>query len=195
MKSLPVNLATDPYEHRQWVRRVTLVSGVAVMLITLLHMAWAWNLTDTVPSAEPDRAAMELLRQWNDEVNDLVGAANPEVARRLSIAVGLSNSIIDQRVFPWAALFSILEESTPDDVRLELVQPMTTLSGVRVALTAASASGDSLLAFLSALERRPEFIAVYPGRQLMGIDGDLRLSIEALASGIDDGTDAREPRP
>ena len=195
MKSLPVNLATHPYDHRQWVRRVTLVSGAVVVAITLLHMAWVWSLTDDVGTAEPDRTAIELLRQWDEEVNDLAGAADPQLARRLSIAVGLSNAIIDQRVFPWGRLFTLLEESMPDDVRLELVQPLTTVDGVRVALTAASESGDSLLVFLAALEQRPEFIAVYPGRQLLGLDGDLRLSIEALARVLADAPGNREPQP
>ena len=195
MKSLPANLATHPYEHRQWVRRVTLVSAAVVAVLTLAHLALAFSLRDQPQSNEPDRAAIELLRQWDEEVDDLVGAADPEMARRLSIAVGLSNGIIEQRVFPWGALFTMLEESMPDDVRLELVQPMTTLDGVRVALSAASLSGDSLLAFLAALERRPEFIAVYPGRQFMGLDGELRLSIEALARGVDGNAAVREPRP
>ena len=195
MKSLPVNLATHPYEHRQWVRRVTLVSGAVVVVITLLQIAWVWSLTATVQTAEPDRTGIELLRQWDEEVNDLAGAADPERARRLSIAIGLSNAIIDQRVFPWGRLFTLLEESMPDDVRLELVQPVTTLDGVRVALTAASESGDSLLVFLAALEQRPEFITVYPGRQQLGLDGDLRLSIEALARGAEDAPGNQEPPP
>ena len=195
MKSLPVNLATNPYEHRQWVRRITLTSAAVVAVLTVAHLAWGFSLRDEPQSNEPDRGAIELLRQWDQEVDDLAAAADPEVARRLSIAVGLSNLIIDQRVFPWGTLFTMLEESMPDDVRLELVQPTSTLDGVRVALTAASESGDSLLAFLSALEQRPEFIAVYPGRQLMGIDGELRLSIEALVRGLDGNTAVQEPRP
>ncbi len=51
MKSLPVNLATHPYEHRQWVRRVTLVSGAVVVVITLLQIAWVWSFTATVQTA------------------------------------------------------------------------------------------------------------------------------------------------
>ena len=101
MKSLPANLATHPYEHRQWVRRVTLVSAAVVAVLTLAHLALAFSLRDQPQSNEPDRAAIELLRQWDEEVDDLVGAADPEMARRLSIAVGLSNGIIEQRVFPW----------------------------------------------------------------------------------------------
>ena len=40
-------------------------------------------------------------------------------------------------------LFTILEECLPDEVRLEMIQPVSTVDGVRVSLSAASASGDA----------------------------------------------------
>ncbi|MGD8331973.1 MAG: hypothetical protein PVJ49_21240, partial [Acidobacteriota bacterium] len=60
---------------------------------------------------------------------------------------------------------------------------------------AASASEDSLLAFLGALEQRPELAAVYPGRQMIGVDGDLRLSIEAIARIDTTAANATPERP
>ena len=123
---------------------------------------------------------MTLLREWSGEVATLVSSADPRAARRVAVAVGLANSLIDQRVFPWASLFSMLEESMPDNVRLEVIKPVTMVDGVRVTLAAVSLSGDSLLSFLAALEARTEFIAVYPGRQSVGTDGEIRLTVEAL---------------
>ena len=82
----------------------------------------------------------------------------------------------------------------PDNVRLEVIQPTTTFDGVRLTLTAASRSGDSLLEFLSALEARPEFLAIYPGRRSLGIDGEVRLSMEALVR-IDRGPSAADQAP
>ena len=181
MKRLPANLATQPIEHRQWLRRVTLITAAVALALTLAQGLLAWGLIDEPETISPDAESVTMLRQWTDEVIELVSTADPSAARRVAIAVGLSNAFIDQRVFSWSGLFSILEESLPDDVRLEIIQPVAAVNGVRVTMTAASGSGDSLLAFLAALEQRPEFFAVYPGRQMMGIDGELRLSVEALA--------------
>jgi Tfp pilus assembly protein PilN len=193
MKRLPVNLASNPIEHRQWLRRVKLTAlGIAVVL-SVLHLALAWSLLDASQADAPDIEAMAELRYWSEEVAEMVSTADPRAALRAAVSVGLANALIDQRVFPWAGLFAMLEDSLPDDVRLEIIQPITTIDGVRVTLTAASSSGDSLLEFLGALEARPELRAVYPGRQSLGPDGDLRLWIEALAR---DGSDlARRDRP
>jgi Tfp pilus assembly protein PilN len=190
MKRLPVNLASNPIEHRQWLRRVKLTALGVVGVLSVLHLALAWSLLDAPQADALDIEAMAELRAWSDEVAEMVSTADPRAAQRAAVSVGLANALIEQRVFPWAGLFSLLEESIPDDVRLEIIQPITTIDGVRVTLTAASASDDSLLKFLGALEARPELRAVYPGRQLLGPDGDLRLSIEAFARG---GSDLARP--
>lgn len=182
MKRLPVNLATNPIEHRQWLRRVTLSGLGVVAVISLAHLLLTWTIVDVPDTSVPEAEVIELLRGWSEEVSEMA-AADPRLARNLAISIGLGNALIEQRMFPWASLFTILEESLPDDVRLETIQPVTTLDGVRVTLNAASASGDALLEFLAALEERPEFLAVYPGRQSLGLDGDLHLSIEAYARG------------
>ena len=190
MKRIPVNLATNPIERRQWLQRVTLGTAAAVALLTLAHLALGWILWSAPEAPEPDLSALELIEQWSDEVDELTSASDPDRAYNAAVQTGLSNALIDRRVFSWSALFNALEESMPDDVRLDAVQPVTTLDGVRVSLTAASESGESLLAFLSRLEERPEFLAVYPGRQLLGLDGDLRLTVEALASADSEPVDA-----
>lgn len=201
MKRLPVNLASNPIEHRQWLRRVKLTAIGVAMLLSVLHLALAWSLLDAPEANAPDLEAMVELRYWSDEVAEMVSTADPRAARRAAVSVGLANALIEQRVFPWAGLFAMLEESLPDDVRLEIIQPVTTIDGVRVTLTAASSSGDSLLEFLGALEARPELRAVYPGRQLLGPDGELRLSIDAFAragsdlAGGDPAGRNRRPRP
>jgi len=191
MKRLPVNLASNPIEQRLWLRRVKLATVGIVVVLTALHAALGWTLLDAPETAAPDAEAMAELRYWSSEVIDMVSHADPREARRLAVSVGLANALIEQRAFPWGGLFSMLEETLPDDVRLEIIQPIISLDGVRLTLTAASRSEDSLLAFLGALESRAELLTVYPGRQMLGPDGELRLSIEAMAR-IDRG---EEPRP
>jgi len=180
MRRLPVNLATHPFEERQARRRLTGAVAAAAIAVTLLHGALAWSLREADEDPAPDAEVLAQLREWSDEVSALGDVADTQRARSLAPAVGLANALIDQRVFPWGPFFGLLEESLPDDVRLEIIQPVTTLDGVRVSLTAASDSADSLLALLEALEQRPEFVVVYPGRQVLGFDGALRLSIDAL---------------
>jgi hypothetical protein len=181
MKRIPVNLASNPIEQRRWLRRVKLVAVAATVLVTALHAALAWSLIDAPQAVVPDAEVMRELRSQGNEVLALVPGADPRAAQRIALSVGLANALIDQHAFPWGGLFTMLEETLPDDARLEIIQPITTLDGVRLTLTAASSAEDSLLAFLGALERRPELAAVYPGRQMIGADGELRLSIEAIA--------------
>lgn len=188
MKQIPVNLATNPIEQRQWLRRVKLVTVQAAAVLTVVHLLLAWTVLDQPREIETDQEIIEPLRAWGAEVESTMATADPRGAQRMAVSVGLANALIDQRAFPWGRLFSALERTIPDDVRLEIIQPVATVDGVRVTLTAASDSGESLLAFLSALEGRSEFYAVYPGRQTVGPDGDLRLSVEALAR-----VDPRQP--
>jgi hypothetical protein len=198
MKRVPVNLASNPIEHRLWVRRVKLVAVAAALIVTALHALAVWGLLDTPETAAPDTRALNELRYWGDEVAQIAANADPRAAQRTAVSVGLANALIDQRVFPWSGLFAMLEQTLPEDVRLEIIQPITTIDGVRLTLTAASASEEALLEFLGALEGRPELIAVYPGRQQVGPDGDLRLSVEAIARIPDakqSGGASEEPRP
>ena len=82
MKSLPVNLATNPYEHRQWVRRITLTSAAVVAVLTVAHLAWGLSLRDEPQSDEPDRGAIELLRQWDQEATTPAEVNAPPASRR-----------------------------------------------------------------------------------------------------------------
>ncbi len=181
MKAIPVNLASNPFEHRQWSRRVKRVAVAVAFLLTAVHLLIGWSLLGEPPAVVADRDTIQPLRAWSDEVEATVAAADPRDSRQLAVSAGLANALIEQRAFPWGRMFSALEEVMPDDVRLEIIQPVATVDGVRVTLTAASGSADSLRSFLSALEERAEFRTVYPGRQSVGPDGALRLSIEAVA--------------
>ena len=196
MKRLPVNLATHPIEERRFVQRVQLIAGAAVLVLTLLHGLLAWTLLDEPQAAAPDAEALAELRLQGDEVLAMISDADPRGAQQLAMSVGLANALIAQRTFPWSGLFAVLEETLPDDVRLEIIQPLITLDGVSLTLTAASGSERSLLQFLGALESRSELTAVYPGRQMIGPDGDLRMSIEAIARVAPLPADGNEePRP
>lgn len=195
MKRIPVNLATNPIEHRQWLRRVKLVAIQVAVVLTALHALVAWTLLDQPRVEAPDQEVIEPLRAWGAEVENTMATADPRGARSLAVSVDLANALINQRAFPWGRLFSAVETVIPDDVRLEIIQPVATGDGVRVTLTAASSSGDSLLEFLAELEGRSEFYAVYPGRQTVGPDGDLRLSVEALARIVPRESPIDEQRP
>jgi len=196
MRRIPVNLASNPFEQRQWLRRVKRLTVGIAALLTAIHLLAAWPLLDQPRVASRGDEAIVPMREWSTEVADALTNADPRRAQRVAVSVGMANALIEQRSFPWGDLFSVLEQITPDDVRLEMIQPVNTVDGVRVSLTAASGTGDALLDFLSALEERWEFHSVYPGRRVLGPDGDLRLSVELLARrGPWDETVGEERRP
>ncbi|MFQ5744615.1 MAG: hypothetical protein ACE5HV_13650 [Acidobacteriota bacterium] len=177
---MPVNLASQPIEHQQRLRRMVRIAAMSVAALTLVHAAAVWRLaTAEAGPVVPVSATAELVRGWRDEVGRLAGAAQPRRAREVATAVAKANELIAERTFSWASLFAMLEEALPDQVRLELVQPATTPEGVRINLTAASSSPAALRSFLSALERRQEFEPVWPVRQQMGTDGQFRLTVVA----------------
>ncbi len=62
MKRLPVNLATHPVEQRQWLRKVTLRTAAAEVVLTGAHLSLAGSLDDVPHGTTPNAEAVILLR-------------------------------------------------------------------------------------------------------------------------------------
>lgn len=184
MRRLPVNLATHPVEAVRRARRWMGAAALLLVLLSGLHLLVARQLATALgpPPPDPSREG-EALADWGRELAGLAAAAEPRRAQRVAEAVAAVNELLARRSVPWNELFAVLEATLPGDVRLELVQPLRQPEGVRVSLVAASPSRDALQRFLTELEARAEFEAVYPVRMQEGTDGHHRLTLEARHRG------------
>ena len=183
MRRAPVNLASRPIERVRAARRSVAVAAVAALLLTAGHVVLAWWVSVPAPEAETvvvDAPDTETLLGWEREVDRLAAAADPVRARSVSTAVGIANEIVSWRGLPWGALFSTLEEALPPRARLELVQPASEASGaVRVSLIAVAGERAPLQELLLALESQSSLSEVYPVREEIGLDGLVRMTIQA----------------
>ena len=83
MKRLPVNLASNPIEQRQWLFRVKLTAVAIAAVLTVVHLLIAGSLLDSPATPTSDIEAMASLRYWSDEVAEMVATADPRAARRV----------------------------------------------------------------------------------------------------------------
>jgi hypothetical protein len=70
--------------------------------------------------------------------------------------------LVDRRVFSWSGLFSVLEETMPDGVRLVSVAPKVEKGHVTLRIMAVARTYDEARQFMTALMDRPEFSDVWP---------------------------------
>ncbi|HET9314526.1 MAG TPA: PilN domain-containing protein, partial [Vicinamibacteria bacterium] len=79
--------------------------------------------------------------------------------------------LVDRRLFSWSGLFSVLEDTLPTGVRLELLAPGVQKGKRSLRITAVARTVDDALEFMRALEDRPEFEQVWPNSRGSGEGG------------------------
>src|SRR4029450_12931704 len=70
--------------------------------------------------------------------------------------------LVDRRVFSWSRLFSVLEDTMPDGVRLVSVTPKVEKGQATLQIIAVARTFAEAVAFMDALKARPEFSDVWP---------------------------------
>jgi hypothetical protein len=85
--------------------------------------------------------------------------------------------LVDQRMFSWSQLFSVLEETLPDGVRLEALDPEAEDGRVSLQLEANARTHEEAMLLMSSMEDRPEFAGVQPRSRTTLDDGTIQLSV------------------
>ena len=184
MKSLPLNLASEPVERVRYARRVTGISLAVLAVVSLLHVgAIVWLQRDVADAAaaaaQPAVNEVELML-WQEEVGRLEEVADILRARQAAAAVATGNQLIAWRTIPWTAIFADLEAVLPDRARLESVQPaIDALGNVQVSMLAVARDTGPLQDLLIRLENHPHFARVFPQREEAGTDGLARITLVA----------------
>jgi Tfp pilus assembly protein PilN len=156
----PLNLASHPARNE---RARALAFGVAVALLlglTLEHGLVVSRLASTAATTlDAEVAGLE---------KEIAGLREREIALRgprnepHTVARWvLLKEIVDQRAFSWTGLLARLEATIPPEVRLVGIAPEVKHGQIELNLEAVARSAKDAVAFVKALEDRPEFEDVF----------------------------------
>ena len=159
MKS-PLNLATRPAQNE---RAAALGFGLAAILLLALTVQHGF-----VVSRLASTAATTLDAEVAGLEKEIAGLREREAALRgprndpASLARwSLLKELVDGRTFSWTGLLARLEATLPADVRLVAIAPETKHGRTLLGIDAMARSADRAVAFVKALEDRPEFEDVF----------------------------------
>jgi Tfp pilus assembly protein PilN len=177
---LRTNLSTRPFYNVRAVQAIILALGGIVFLITLFNVIQIISLTASQRTlgAHASESAAEAAR-LRQEAARLRGQINPKELEVVASAAREANAVIDQRVFSWTELFTQLEATLPDDVRVTAVQPRTDGGRFIVQIGVEARQEEDLDAFIEALEKTGTFRDVLPTQQAED-DGLIQAIVEGV---------------
>ncbi|MET0551572.1 MAG: hypothetical protein ABW221_00945 [Vicinamibacteria bacterium] len=171
-----LNLATRPFRNERLPNLLAVVGLVAALAVS------AWHL----------RVARDVLPDRTSTLIQTLGEREAESTRIRAEAAGLRalrpeaasvaewkrvKDLVDQRMFSWSTLFSVLEETLPDGVRLQTLQPEARDGNVSVEMLATARTHEEAMLLMSKMEDRPEFAGVEPQSRTTQDDGTINLVI------------------
>jgi hypothetical protein len=175
------NLATRPFYND---RAVTLaIAGVAA-LVTVLTI---FNATELLSLTERRGAIQDRIERSRNEAARITAeaAALQQGIDRASLAqlagsAREANVLIDERTFSWTALFGLLEQTMPMDVRLVSVSPRVDKGVMKVALDVVAREFADVSSFIDALGATGAFSDVAPTEQQGREDGTYSARIDGV---------------
>jgi Tfp pilus assembly protein PilN len=156
-----LNLASRPFRNERLPTLLVLASLAAVLLITTYHV---FLIRDVMPDrtsaltlklGEMEAESGRLRAEAADSRVD--GPDKATLARWTQL-----KDLVDRRVFSWSGLFSVLEDTVPSGVRLVSLSPAVKKGQVTLRISVLARTFEEALAFMRALEERPEFEEVWP---------------------------------
>jgi Tfp pilus assembly protein PilN len=156
----PLNLATRPARNE---RAAALGFGLAALLLVVLTVQHAFVVSRLASTAattlEAEVASLDkeiaLLREQE------AGLRGPRSDPASLARWSLLKELVDGRAFSWTGLLARLETALPPDVRLVAIAPETKHGHIQLSLDAVARSAEHAVAFVKALEDRPEFEDVF----------------------------------
>jgi hypothetical protein len=179
---LRTNLSTRPFYNVRAVHATLALLALVVLAITLFNVVETLRLSARQSSlgARASQAEAEATR-LRGEAARIRAQIDPKELEVVSTAAREANEIIDQRAFSWTGLFSQLEVTLPEDVRVTAVQPRIENDGSFIVSIAVEARRvEDLDAFIEALEKESTFRKVLPRAERTAEDG----MIEGIVEGI-----------
>jgi Tfp pilus assembly protein PilN len=155
------NLATAPMENRRrFIAGASAAGAIAVIALCALSI----NVFRTWHAARTERQEIAQLESQMSALQgqrrDLENFFNAPQTRKTTDRAAFINTLIDQRSFPWTKIFTELEQTLPEGVRVISISQRMDKGRVEVTLTVGAATDEGKLKFLTALGESPSFSGV-----------------------------------
>lgn len=154
-----LNLASQPYRNE---RTPTLL----VLLMVLLALGLSVEHVLVVRRLLSGRVIGKEMAALENESRSLRAEGERLRAGRLDPGASahwlVLKELVDRKAFSWTGLFSVLEETLPDSVRLLSIAPSVEKGIVSLAIDAVARSKEDGLDTIRVLEEREEFYDVIP---------------------------------
>ena len=179
---LRTNLSTRPFYNIRAVQVTLGALALIVALMTLVNLVQLVRLTTSERAlgarAQQAEAQAQSLREEARRIRSQIDAKE---LNEVAAAAQEANDIIDLRTFSWSALFSQLEMTLPENVRLTSFQPQEDRAGrLVVNLRVQARRVQDLESFIDALEKTGRFHEVLAAEEQTDPDG----LINALVEGV-----------
>jgi Tfp pilus assembly protein PilN len=179
---LRTNLSTRPFYN---IRAVHMVLGALALLVAVMTLI---NLVQLVSLTRSERTLGARAQQAEEQANKLREDArrirSQIDAKELSQVAGAAqeaNAIIDLRTFSWSKLFSEIETTLPENVRLTNFQPEEDREGrFIVNLRVQARRVQDLESFIDALEKTGKFHEVLAAEEQTNQEGLINSLVKAV---------------
>jgi hypothetical protein len=176
---LRTNLSTRPFYNVRAVQVLIGVMAVLVLALTLFNVTKLIQLTSRQQTlgARASQAEADALR-LRTEAARIRTQINQKELETVAAAAREANGIIDRRAFSWTDLFTQLEATLPDEVRIRNVQPRLERGTFKIGMVAEGRRPEDIAAFIEALEKQGTFHNVVPVQQQTDEEGLIQVAIE-----------------
>jgi Tfp pilus assembly protein PilN len=169
-----LNLASRPFRNERLPNVLAVTALLAVLAVSAWHLFIARDVL-------PDRTSslIQTLTEREAESGRLrAEEASLRALRPEGSAVAewkLVKDLVDQRMFSWSTLFSVLEETLPDGVRLQALDPQVEAGSMSLKMQAYARTHEEAMDLMVRMEERPEFEGVQPASRSTMDDGSILL--------------------
>ncbi len=189
---LRTNLSTRPFYN---IRAVNAALGLLALIVAVMTLL---NLVQFVRLSTSERTlgaraqqAEEQAARLREDARRIRSQIDAKELNQVAAAAQEANAIIDLRTFSWSTLFSEIETTLPENVRLTNFHPVEDQQGrFIVNLRVQARRVSDLESFIDALEKTGRFHEVLAAEEQTNQDG----LINALVEGVYEPTaDASTP--
>ena len=188
---LRTNLSTRPFYNIRAVQVALAAMALLVVVLTLLNLIQLLRLTSSERAlgarAEQAEAEAERLR---GEARRIRSQIDTKELNDVAAAASEANAIIDLRAFSWSELFSQIETTEPENVRLTSFQTREDRTGkLLMTLRVQARRVQDLESFIDALEKTGRFHEVLAAEEQTTPEGLINAVVEGVYA------PASEPAP
>ena len=189
---LRTNLSTRPFYNIRAVHAALGVLALLVAAMTLLNLAQFVRLSTSERTlGARAQQAEEQAGRLREDARRIRSQIDAKELNQVAAAAQEANDIIDLRTFSWSTLFSEIETTLPENVRLTNFRPLEDQQGrFLINLRVQARRVSDLESFIDALEKTGRFHEVLAAEEQTNQDG----LINALVEGVyEAGVEASSP--